>query len=78
MGTYLLRSQEYIDTFAGRAPEAGATTRSPSEEHIGFLMAMFPGQTRDAVARALGAAHNDVNHAVEIMLRWPPGAGGSQ
>ncbi|RUS14981.1 hypothetical protein BC937DRAFT_93063 [Endogone sp. FLAS-F59071] len=78
MSICLLRPQEYIDTFAGRAPEAGTVTRPPSEEHIAILMAMFPGQTRDTVANALSAAHNDVNRAVENMLHGPPGAGGTQ
>ncbi|RUS31692.1 hypothetical protein BC938DRAFT_477301 [Jimgerdemannia flammicorona] len=73
--------KEYIDTLAVRTPPETTTrtgVRPPSSEHIDFLMAMFPGQTRDAVSRALVAAHNDINRAVEIMLSGQPAPGGSQ
>ncbi|KAI9020786.1 hypothetical protein CLU79DRAFT_755499 [Phycomyces nitens] len=60
----------YLDTLTGSA--AVESNLAPlSEEHIALLSNMFPEHPPETVERALAAANNDVNRAVEIMLSTP-------
>ncbi|KAI7865910.1 hypothetical protein BDF14DRAFT_1819181 [Spinellus fusiger] len=66
----------YLDTLTGRtAADSGLTP--PPEEHVTMLSTMFPEHPPEAITRALAAAHNDPNRAVEVMLNTPAPEGSS-
>ncbi|KAG0343956.1 hypothetical protein BG004_004871 [Podila humilis] len=60
--------REYLDALStGGAPQ-GSAPRSPSEDQISTLQAMFPNTTQEQAIEALNSANNSMDGAVQILL----------